>query len=44
MDLLAQSGYIQLAQAQAEKSYLPLNKMQIIEIVFESLFEWFSPV
>ncbi len=26
MDLLAQSGYIQLAQAQAEKNYLPLNK------------------
>ena len=43
MDLLAQSGYIQLAQAQSRKNYLPLNKSKSLNC-FESLFEWFSSV
>ena len=43
MDLLAQSGYIQLAQAQAEKIIYRQTKANH-RIVFESLFEWFSSV
>ncbi len=41
---LAQSGYIQLAQASHEKNYLQLNKKQIIELFLNLLFEWFSSV
>ncbi len=43
MDLGLNRGYIQLAQAQAEKKLSTAKQRQIIEL-FESLFKWLSPI